>query len=590
MKTILRLVVFVAWITPLFGSGGTFVTSANTSVTVSCTMTVENYAGELRVKSVLVVDKTGTGDGCRLYLMRNGSFFDALTGTNTKYPENGGSGTHYEQTRYILGQINVSTLTYSACVMDPSGNTVLGTLESFVWNGGTKADTPAQTQSKRLTFSLTNSMQYDRTGYVFCVENPGVAFCPTTIPAGGSASLVVRVLATDSCHYFAAFPDVAATRSTYGQSQIQTTTAPDGTRSSYWSGVVYSGIGASGTLTASQGVDGSPGWGSDVFAQAGLGVAQVTGTTATDRTAVTGTAVAATNDKLAEVGNSITQTMVNTSGKVEAAVAANAAAVTAAIAGMSTGGGGGESGTVAGLETLHGDNVAAKSTLDAIAAKLSGGDDFSQGDKLASAQGAAQAFLAAHPYEGVRPGSGAPNVQVATGGTGALGAVEVGGQTLNFAIGAGGIAGTDGLMVLARPVLLVALCIGFLRGVSRDLTVYTAALPQVAAQDTAVGPENLVPGVAQAKTWGTAAGAVLVVFGGAALLVALCDTMVTYYGGGLGSIFGGLSVPGASAFGVLDSIVPLAPAMGLTILAAASSYLMAPIYLGAAATLRFLKT
>jgi len=49
-------------------------------------------------------------------------------------------------------------------------------------------------------------------------------------------------------------------------------------------------------------------------------------------------------------------------------------------------------------------------------------------------------------------------------------------------------------------------------------------------------------------------------------------------------------VPGASAFGVLDSYVPLAPAMGLTLLAAASSYVMAPVYLTAAATLKFLKT
>ena len=90
----------------------------------------------------------------------------------------------------------------------------------------------------------------------------------------------------------------------------------------------------------------------------------------------------------------------------------------------------------------------------------------------------------------------------------------------------------DALMVAGRSVLLVAVCLGFIREASRLVTKYTIAAPQVLAQDTGFGPENIGPGVSQAKTYATAAAAVAVIFGGIAAIVAVVDTYVTYYGGG----------------------------------------------------------
>jgi len=512
MNTLKRIFLFVACCAPLFGGTGTFLTATNTTCTVTTTLTVQYFGGENRMKCDVTVHLIGPGAGCRLMLYKAGAYFNSLMSTNSQFPL---TPPDYSGTNWILGQSSVSTQIYTVVVQD-NNSVVLGVIDSFVWNGTTKADTPG-VGFKNLTFSLTNAGQYANTGYVFCTEQPGIAWCATSVAAGASASLTVKVMANDSQHYFAAFPDVAATQTTYGGFESRQYRNPDGSTGNYYSGLVYSGVGASGILVATQGTDADPGWSTGVFAQAGLALGQVKGTTSTDRTVVTGSAVAATNDQLATVGNSITQTVVNTSAKVESAIAQNGATVAAAIAGLGSNAGGGSD--AAALGTLHDDNVAAKTTLDAIKAKLAGGDGFSQGSNLSGAQGAASAALSANPYNGARPGVGVPSVTLASGGSGVMGTVTVGGQNLTLGLG-GGISGTDTLMVAARPVLLIALCIGFLRAVSRDLTVYTASLPQVSAQDTAVGPENLVPGVAQAKTWGTAAGAVLVVFGGAALLVA----------------------------------------------------------------------
>lgn len=230
----------------------------------------------------------------------------------------------------------------------------------------------------------------------------------------------------------------------------------------------------------------------------------------------------------------------------------------------------------------------ASNTAD-IKKALEGDKDFSVSENVNLAQQKAQeAIEAMGGYQGLRPAAGKPTVTGLSGGDSSWGSFKVGGETLEFGM-TGGIGSTDTLFGLCRPLLLIAFCVGFMRAVSGHLTAYTAALPQVVAQDSAVGPESLVPGVSQAKTWGMAAAAVAVVFGAAAALVVVVDTSLTYYGGGIASIAGAMDFPAAMTFGVIDNYVPLVPALGLTLLAASVPYLMAPVYIVAAAVLRFMR-
>lgn len=148
----------------------------------------------------------------------------------------------------------------------------------------------------------------------------------------------------------------------------------------------------------------------------------------------------------------------------------------------------------------------------------------------------------------------------------------------------------DSLMQAGRALLLVACCIGFCKLASYYVTKYTVAMPQVLAQDTGFGPENIGPGVSQAKTYATAAAAVSIIFIGMAAIVALVDTYVAYYGGGITSIFAAINFPAASVAGMLDRYVPLSAMLGLTVLGAALPYVVAPMFLATAGVLRFIKT
>jgi hypothetical protein len=212
---------------------------------------------------------------------------------------------------------------------------------------------------------------------------------------------------------------------------------------------------------------------------------------------------------------------------------------------------------------------------------------YSNATQLTAANSAAAGLT---PYAGQRPTvSGALSTSIPSGASDWGPGFQVGTATITF--GLGRMSPTmDALMVAGRSLLLAALCIGFMRTASSTLTRYTVALPQVLAQDTGFGPENVGPGVSQAKTYATAAAAVGIIFATAASMVALVDTWVTYYGGGITNLFAALNFPAASAAGGLDRFVPLAPALGLTVMAAALPYVVAPMYLAAAGVLRFIKT
>lgn len=210
---------------------------------------------------------------------------------------------------------------------------------------------------------------------------------------------------------------------------------------------------------------------------------------------------------------------------------------------------------------------------------------YDNASKVTQAQAAANSVAA---YSGVKPTVGGA-LSVSIPGSGNWGNITVAGTNLIFGVG-GMRSDLDALMVAGRSLILVALCLGFCKTSSGLVTKYTIALPQVVAQDTGFGPENVVPGGSQAKTYATAAVAVGVIFTGAAAIVALVDTFVTYYGGGIASIFSGISMPAASMAGQLDRYVPLAAALGLTVMSVALPYVVSPMYLATAAVLRFIKT
>lgn len=261
---------------------------------------------------------------------------------------------------------------------------------------------------------------------------------------------------------------------------------------------------------------------------------------------------------------------------------------------------------VAGQGATNGKLDAIKAAVDTVAGKVQEGNDqrkklvdftegtaasqtgYSNAVQVASAQAAAAAVGA---YTGTKPSvAGAPAISV-PGDPGDWGqGIQVGNTTITF--GAGRLpANYETMMVAGRSLLLVALCLGFMRQASRTLTDYTVALPQVQTQDTGMGPENIGPGVSQAKTYATAAVAVGVIFTGAASIVALIDTFVTYYGGGITSILGsGASLSSLSAIGALDRYVPVAAGLGLSLLGVALPYVVAPMYLATAGILRFIKT
>jgi hypothetical protein len=463
------------------------------------------------------------------------------------------------------------------------GNNVAAELVLGKWNGTTTVvygilaagpSTAPAAEFKTLTFPVTNNATYQRSAYVFVQEQPGIAFGALDVPAGGAAVLSVVVSASDTSHYYAAFIDTAATQAVYGGFETRTYTRPDGRVGVYFSGLLP----LAGTQTVAK--TAADGTGvqlqtSDTYATGGMQTGQISGGTGTGPVTTTGTADPATNAKLSDVGNSINQTLANTLGTLQRSVTQGDGQIASAVDRLG-----------AKLDQGNTSESQQAGLLSDIRNLLHGGDSFSQSTALNGAQAAAAGMT---PYAGIRPGSGAPVISVPTGSASVWHRLTIGDQSLAIGL-TGGVSGTDTIMRAARPVFLAALCIGFLRGISMHLTTYTAALPQVAAQDTTVGPENIVPGVSQAKTWGTASAAVVVIFGAAAALVALADTMVTYYGGGISTIFGALSVPGASEAGLIDAYFPLAPALGLTVLGAAAPYLMAPVYLAAAAVLRFLKT
>lgn len=151
-------------------------------------------------------------------------------------------------------------------------------------------------------------------------------------------------------------------------------------------------------------------------------------------------------------------------------------------------------------------------------------------------------------------------------------------------------ASADGLLRACRGLISLAVVIWFVWSVGRALDVYLTALPQVQAAESGVGVENLVPGVVQGKTW-TAAGIIVgILMATAAVIVAVLDTWLSSRGYGIGTLFAAVDLsPIGGAVALLDRYIPLTTVASLSILRAGLTFIIGPIYLVAASTLKFIK-
>lgn len=142
----------------------------------------------------------------------------------------------------------------------------------------------------------------------------------------------------------------------------------------------------------------------------------------------------------------------------------------------------------------------------------------------------------------------------------------------------------------ARPLLLIALCVWFIRSSSDTVERYVIGLGNAGSGGSAlVGVENVVPGVTQAKHLASATAIVVVGLAACAAVVALVDTVGNRYGVGLSALFNAFDLSSlGSAVGWIDGFVPVAASSALVILRAGVGYLAAPIYLTAASLSRFL--
>lgn len=152
---------------------------------------------------------------------------------------------------------------------------------------------------------------------------------------------------------------------------------------------------------------------------------------------------------------------------------------------------------------------------------------------------------------------------------------------------------SDGAMAVlraARAVLLVALCIWFVRSSSDVIERYVIGLGSMGPSSGAlVGVEIMVPGVAQAKNIASAAAITAVGLTACAAIVALVDTVAARYGLGIVSLFNALDLAALGpGIAWLDQYVPIAASCALVTLRAGVGYLAGPIYLIAANLSRFL--
>jgi len=194
-------------------------------------------------------------------------------------------------------------------------------------------------------------------------------------------------------------------------------------------------------------------------------------------------------------------------------------------------------------------------------------------------------------YDGLSAGFGKVPEAVPSAPAGLLGTVTVGGRAIAFNLDNWGAAEPARAILLAgRPVLVWALAVVFLVWCGHELQSYLVGLTLAPQADSNVGLENVGPGVAQAKTWGSAALIVAAICAAFAAAVALVNTWVTDSGGvGLTGIFSGSLGALGGGIGLLDKYFPVLAVLQYTALRAAFHFAVGPMYLATASAIKFMK-
>lgn len=251
----------------------------------------------------------------------------------------------------------------------------------------------------------------------------------------------------------------------------------------------------------------------------------------------------------------------------------------------------------AGVDGLSGDLVRVADATEAADGKLGQIVDFLGIDEGGAPNTLGMAEAAAAGRK-TFAGEGGPSVSSSASISGEGSApsfsesVQVAGRTIVFSLSPGAmgeaVAGDDVLRD-SKPLVLIAVVLGFLVIVGRDITAAVHSLSQVNAADAVVGIENALPGVGQGKTWSAAA-----IITGA--IVAFAVALVLIVNGILGGIgvqlmgVGNVSVSAiGSAVGWLEQYLPIVPMLTLGVAAATRHYWLMPLYVGAASLLKFIK-
>jgi len=232
---------------------------------------------------------------------------------------------------------------------------------------------------------------------------------------------------------------------------------------------------------------------------------------------------------------------------------------------------------------------AGNTTTEAIRAILRPADPFDQNAALAVASTAA---AGAGAYTGPTVSGSSSAVSFTPEGSPALATVRVGSVDVGLSMDGVGSAFDSALAIFyaARPLLLFALGIWLIRSCGTDLQAYVVGVTGVSAQGDSNGIENIVPGVAQGKTYAGAAVAVGIIVAAVASLVGIASAGASTYGVTVQSIFTAVNLgPIGRGVGFLDRFIPVVAMLQIFVFRAAFPYLLAPAYVAAASALKFAK-
>ena len=310
-------------------------------------------------------------------------------------------------------------------------------------------------------------------------------------------------------------------------------------------------------------------------------------TSSTTIIAATTSTVGAQDATLAAVGNAI----VASQEKGTQAITKGLAEIKAKV-GSSSGSSGGTGTDMTATNTLldgiKTETTAVKDKVTAIHDLLNAGEEYDAATDVAQIE--TKAGEKTGSYNGAKPtGNAAVSGGQSAPGTLYSGDLGFGTMTLGFgSLGAGVGGAAHGLMSACRPLLVLALCVWFARGAGKTVTAYATGLGAVSSGSSTVGPENIVPGVAQAKGWGSAGVAVTTIVVAVAAFIAAVDVWLTSAGVGVAALLNGTSWAALGSFyGLVDAYIPVAVAIQLSLFSAALPYVLSPIYVVAMGVLKF---